>query len=83
LLFLAFLFGHVPLLRLGAMISLSVAAVSLLLLPPLDGAMVGGEGRYARLLFWSGTALAALAVVAYFGNDLLCRLGPGGACWGI
>ena len=83
LLFGAFFVGPVPLLRLAATVNLSLAAVSLLLLPPLDGAMVGGQGRYARLLFWTGAALAVLAVVAYFGNDLFCRLGPGGSCWGI
>jgi hypothetical protein len=74
--------SHIPLLRLGAILNLTAAAVSLLLLPPLDGAMVG-KGRYTRLLFWMGLALAAASVVVYFSNELYCQRSPGESCWGL
>ena len=82
LLFVLFLFSHIPLLRLGAILSLAVAVVSLLLLPPLDGAMVG-RGRYTRLLFWAGIAMTVLWAVVYFSNQLYCAGSPGDYCWGV
>lgn len=82
LLFVLFLFSHIPLLRLGAILNLAVAVVSLLLLPPLDGAMVGG-GRYTRLLFWAGIAMTVLWAAVYFSNQLYCVGSPGDHCWGV
>ena len=82
LLFILYLISHIPLLRLGAILNLAAAAVSLLLLPPLDGAMVG-KGYYARLLFWVGLALAAASLVVYFSNELFCQQSPGASCWGL
>ena len=82
LLFVLFLLSHIPLLRLGAILSLAVAAVSLLLLPPLDGAMVG-RGRYTRLLFWAGITMAVLWALVYFSNQFYCMQSPGDYCWGV
>lgn len=82
LLFVLFLTSHISLLKLGAILNLAVAAVSLLLLPPLDGGMVG-KGRYTRLLLWVGTILAVLWVLVYFSNQFYCAQSPGDHCWGI
>jgi hypothetical protein len=82
MLYILFLTSHIPLLRLGAILNLTAAAVSLLVLPPLDGAMVG-KGRYVRLLFWVGLVLAAASVAVYLGNELYCQQSLGESCWGV
>ena len=82
LLFALYLISQISLLRLGAILNLTMAAVSLLLVPPLDGAMVS-KGRYTRLLFWAGLALAVASAVVYFSNEFYCEQNPGGLCWGL
>ena len=75
LLFALYLAGSVPLLRLGATLNLSLAAVSLISLPPLDAAMVG-EGRHTRWLVAAGVVLAVLAVLVSLSNQLYCLQPP-------
>jgi hypothetical protein len=82
LLFVLFLLSHIPMLRLGAILSLAVAVVSLLLLPPLDAAMVS-RGRYTQLLFWAGIAMTVLWALVYFSNQFYCMESPGDYCWRI
>lgn len=81
-LFFLFLISYIPLLRLGAILSLAVAVVSLLLLPPLDGGMVS-KGRYTRWVLVVGAVLAFLWTLVYFSNQLYCIQSPGDYCWGV
>jgi tetratricopeptide (TPR) repeat protein/Zn-dependent protease len=59
---------HIPLFRFGAILNLGLAAASLLLLPPLEGATIG-NGHYHRWVLWAAifvTVMSTLIVITSF-----------------
>jgi Zn-dependent protease len=61
LLYALFLASDMPLMRFGAVLNLALAAASLVALPPLEGAAVGGK-YFARWLFWLGVFVTAFTL---------------------
>jgi tetratricopeptide (TPR) repeat protein/Zn-dependent protease len=60
LLYALYLISHIPLFRFGAVLNLSMAAASLLALPPLEGALIG-KGYYRR---WTVRATIFVAILS-------------------
>jgi tetratricopeptide (TPR) repeat protein/Zn-dependent protease len=62
LLYALFLLSDMPLMRLGAILNLALAAASMVALPPMEGATVS-ERRYVRWLCWLGVFVTAFTVL--------------------
>ena len=60
LLYALYAVSHIPLFRFGVVLNLSMAAASLLALPPLEGAIIG-EGYYRR---WTVRATIFVAILS-------------------
>jgi tetratricopeptide (TPR) repeat protein len=62
LLYMLYAVSHVPLFRFGAVLNLGLAAASLLVLPPLEGATIG-KGYYRRLSVWAAIFVTIMSTL--------------------